>query len=384
PMTPELRSRLPRVGTTIFTVMSQLAAEHGAINLSQGFPDFAVPPRLVELVERHMRAGRNQYAPMAGVPALRQAIAAKVRELYAAEVDPETDITVTSGATEALFAAIHAVLGPGDEAILLEPAYDAYEPAVALAGGRAVRVPLRAPEYAVDWERVAAALSPRTRLIIINTPHNPSGAVLEPADMARLEALVEDSGVFVLADEVYEHIVFDGARHQSVLRYPRLARRAFAVFSFGKTYHATGWKVGYCVAPPELSAELRKIHQFLTFSTSTPMQHALADYLREAPEHHRQLAAFYQARRDLFCHLLEGSRLALAPARGTYFQLLDYSAVSDLDDVDFARQLTRQRGVAAIPISVFSHAPPDGRRLRFCFAKSDATLERAAGILRTL
>ncbi len=383
-MTPVIDSKLPRVGTTIFTVMSQLAADCNAINLSQGFPDFSAPPLLFELVDRHMRAGHNQYAPMAGVPELRAAIADKIRESYGIERDPATEITVTSGATEALFAAIGAVVGPGDEVIVFDPAFDSYEPAIELNGGTAVHVPMTPPGFTIDWDRVAEAVRPCTRMIIVNSPHNPTGSVLGARDMARLEALVRDRDVFVLSDEVYEHIVFDDIQHQSVLRYPSLAERAFTVFSFGKTFHVTGWKIGYCIAPPALTAEFRKVHQYLTFTTVTPMQHALADFLRQCPEYYRELPAFYQAKRDLFCRLLEGSRFHFSPSRGTYFQLVDYSAITDFSDVEYARRLTRQVKVASIPISVFSQEPPASHILRFCFAKDDATLERAGEILRTL
>ncbi len=383
-MTPTLETKLPKVGTTIFTVMSALAAEHGALNLSQGFPDFAVPEALIEAVERHLRAGHNQYAPMAGVPRLREAIAAKVRACYGAQVDPDNEITVTSGATEALTCAITALVRPGDEVIVFDPCYDSYEPAIELAGGRAVHLPLSLPGFAIDWERLAAAIGPRTRALILNTPHNPSGAVLGSEDMQRLAGLLRGTGVFVISDEVYEHIVFDGRSHASVLRLPELAARAFVVSSFGKTFHATGWKIGYCVAPAALSAELRKVHQYVTFSTVTPMQWALADFLEQHPGHWRELSGFYQAKRDRFCRLLEGSRWRFQPAAGTYFQLLDYSAIAAERDVALARRLTVEAGIAAIPVSVFSETPPDTRLLRFCFAKDDATLERAAEILRGL
>ncbi len=382
-MSPTITTKLPRVGTTIFTLMSQLAAECGALNLSQGFPDFAVHPDLIEAVAAHMRAGHNQYAPMAGVPALGQAIAAKVQALYGATVDPRTEVTVTSGATEALFCAITAVVRPGDEVIVLDPAYDAYEPVIELAGGRAVHLPLVAPDYHVDWERVADAIGPRTRMLILNSPHNPTGAVLDADDMAALAGILARSKMLVLSDEVYEHIVFDDRRHESLLRHSELAERSFVVSSFGKTFHATGWKIGYCVAPAALTAELRKVHQYVTFATSTPVQHALADFMSE-PARYLGLPAFYQAKRDRFCDLLAGSRFRLTPTRATYFQLLDYGAITDEADVDYARRLTRDAGVASIPISVFSARPGNERVLRFCFAKDDATLERAARILRGL
>jgi methionine aminotransferase len=357
PAPPAVDSKLPRVGTTIFTVMSQLAAEHGALNLSQGFPDFDGPPALLDAVAHHLRDGRNQYAPMMGVPPLRAAIAAKVTDLYGHRADEDAEITVTSGATEALFCAIHAVVRPGDEVIVFDPAYDSYEPAVELAGGRCVHLPLTAPDFRVDWDAVRDAITPRTRLIIVNSPHNPTGSVFTPADLDALEAVVADTGVFLLADEVYEHIVFDGAEHQSLLRRPALAERAFVVSSFGKTYHVTGWKIGYCVAPAPLTAEFRKVHQYVTFTSITPVQLALADFLAAHPEHHLDLPAFYQRKRDRFCEMLAGSRFAFTPAGGTYFQLLDYSAISDEDDVTLSRRLTIEHGIASVPVSVFSERP---------------------------
>ena len=376
-----LDSKLPRVGTTIFSVMSALAAEHGALNLSQGFPDFDGPEALRERVGHYLNHGRNQYAPMTGVPSLRAAIAAKVAALYGRVTDADAEVTVTSGGTEALFCAIHAVIRPGDEVIVFDPAYDSYEPAVELAGGRCVHLPLRAPDYRPDWNAVAAALTRRTRLIILNSPHNPTGAVLSPADLDQLEALVRERDILLLADEVYEHIVFDGAEHQSLLRRPALAERAFVVSSFGKTYHVTGWKIGYCVAPAALSAELRKVHQYVTFASMTPVQLALADFLEAHPEHHLALPAFYQHKRDRFCALLADSRFRITPAAGTYFQLLDYSAITDEHDVALARRLTVEHGIASIPVSVFYQTPPTDRVLRFCFAKDDATLARAAEVL---
>jgi len=379
-----IESKLPRVGTTIFTVMSRLAAECGAINLSQGFPDFDPPARLVDLVAAHMRAGRNQYAAMAGWPPLCEAIAGKVRDLYGRNLSVGDEVTVTSGGTEALFCAIQAVVRPGDEVILLEPAYDSYEPAVELAGGRVVRVPLRPPAFSVDWDRVADAISPRTRLVVVNSPHNPSGAVWSQADLDALARILRPTAARVLSDEVYEHMVFDGRGHASVLGHDELAARSFVVSSFGKTYHATGWKVGYCVAPPALTTEFRKVHQFVQFAVATPIQAGLADFLVECPAHHLELPAFYQAKRDHFCRLLSQTPLRFAPTAGTYFQLADYSAVSELPDVEFARWLTREIGVAAIPISVFStHALP-ARVVRFCFAKGEATLDAAGERLRRL
>jgi methionine transaminase len=384
PLTTPFESKLPRVGTTIFTVMSRLAAECGAINLSQGFPDFDPPARLVDLVAGHMRAGRNQYAPMAGWPALCEAIAGKARDLYGRTVSVADEVTVTSGGTEALFCAVQAVVRPGDEVIVLEPAYDSYEPAVQLAGGRAVRVPLDSGVFAVDWNRVASAVSPRTRLVIVNSPHNPTGAVWSWADLDALAGILRRTDALVLSDEVYEHMVFDGRPHASVLGHDELAARSFVVSSFGKTYHATGWKVGYCIAPPVLTAEFRKVHQFVQFAVATPIQAGLADFLAECPAHHLELPAFYQAKRDHFCRLLAGTQLRFTPSAGTYFQLADYSAVSDLPDVEFACWLTREIGVAAIPVSVFSTHSAPARVVRFCFAKSAATLDAAGDRLRRL
>lgn len=380
-------TKLPRVGTTIFTVMSQLAAEHAAVNLGQGFPDFDAPPFLVDAIARAMREGHNQYAPMTGIGALREAIAGKIAALYGANVDAGTDITVTSGATEAIFCAIHALVRAGDEVIVLDPCYDSYEPAIDLAGARAVHVPLTAPDFHVDWQRVSDAITPRTRLLIVNTPHNPTGAVFSAADLDAMANVLRDTDVLVLSDEVYEHIVFDGAQHQSVLRHPELAARSVVVSSFGKTYHCTGWKLGYCVAPAALSAEFRKVHQYVTFCTFNPAQHALAAMMREHPEHHLELPAFYQQKRDRFRDLLADTRFTLPPVAGAFFQLADYSAlvpqIGDMDDMAFCRWLTIEKGVAAIPLSPFYETPPSGQRLiRFCFAKADATQVTAAERLR--
>ncbi|KAF1693718.1 pyridoxal phosphate-dependent aminotransferase [Pseudoxanthomonas koreensis] len=379
------QTKLPKVGTTIFTVMSQLAAEHGAVNLGQGFPDFPVPQRLVDELDAAMRAGHNQYAPMTGVPALRQAIAGKALRCYGAIVDPDTEITVTSGATEAIFNAIHAVVRPGEEVIVLDPAYDCYEPAIDLAGARAVHVPLDPATFAVDWERVRAAVTPKTRMIMVNSPHNPSGAMFSADDMRALAGLLHGTGIWLLSDEVYEHIVFDGARHESALRWPELRERAFVVSSFGKTYHCTGWKVGYAIAPPALTAEFRKVHQYNVFCTFAPAQHAFAAMIRDEPQHDEQLGAFYQTKRDRFREQLLGTRLQPLPVPGGYFQLVDYSAVSDLPDFEFARWLTVEEGVAAIPLSPFYESPPPGQRLaRLCFAKNQATLDAAIERLRQL
>jgi methionine aminotransferase len=378
---PIPRGKLPDVGTTIFTVMSALAAETGAINLSQGFPDFPPPAALLDEVTAALRSGLNQYAPMAGLPALRSAIAAKTLACYGQAADPDLGITVTSGATEALFSAIMALVETGDEVICLDPAYDSYDPAVRLAGGRAVHVPLCAPDFHIDWERVAAAITPRTRLLILNTPHNPTGAVCSADDLTELARLANHHDLLVLGDEVYEHIIFNGRRHESLLRYPALAARSLVVSSFGKTFHATGWKVGYCVGPADLMAAFRRVHQFVQFCVVTPIQQALARFLIAHPEHAAGLPAFYAAKRDQFCTGLASSRFRLTPSAGTYFQLLDYSAISDEADVAFACRLTREHGVAAIPVSVFCTADPPRQLLRFCFAKDGATLDRATEIL---
>ncbi len=378
-------TKLPKVGTTIFTVMSQLAAEHKAVNLGQGFPDFPVPERLVEALDRAMRDGHNQYAPMTGIPALRQAIAEKTARVYGHRPDADAEVTVTSGATEAIFDAIHAVVRAGEEVIVLDPCYDCYEPAIALAGAKAVHVPLDAVTFAPDWQRVREAITPRTRMLMINSPHNPSGAMLTADDMATVASLLRDTGIFLLSDEVYEHIVFDGARHESALRYPELRERAFVISSFGKTYHCTGWKVGYCIAPPALTAEFRKVHQYNVFCTFAPAQHAFAAMIEHEPEHYETLGAFYQAKRDHFRAQLLTTGLKPLTVPGGYFQLVDYSAVSDLDDLAFCRWLTIEKGVAAIPLSPFYETPPAGQRLaRLCFAKNPATLDAAIERLQTL
>jgi methionine transaminase len=379
--TSMLRSRLPSVGTTIFTVMSKLAADLGAINLSQGYPDFDCDPALVEAVARYMRAGLNQYPPMQGVPALRQAIAGKYAHFYGRRYDPDTEVTVTSGATEAIFDAVAAVVHPGDEVIVLEPCYDSYVPAIELNGGVPVVVSMRLPHYQVDWDEVSAAITPRTRLLMINSPHNPTGAIVTAADIDALTTIVRRSGLFIVSDEVYEHIIFDGARHESMARHPELAARSFIVGSFGKTYHVTGWKIGYAVAPAALTAEFRKVHQYVTFTTITPVQHAIAEFL-SARTGLDELPAFYQQKRDRFLALMEGSRFKPLPCRGSYFQLMDYSAISDEPDADFAIRMTKEHGVASIPTSPMllrSRAP---QVVRFCFAKKDETLEQAAERLR--
>ena len=382
---PAPESKLPKVGTTIFSVMSQLAAEHGAVNLGQGFPDFPVPPRLVDALARAMRAGHNQYAMMTGIPALRQAIADKTERVYGWKPDADSEITVTSGATEAIFDAIHAVVRAGEEVVVLDPCYDCYEPAIDLAGAKAVHVALDPVTFAPDWNAVRAAIGPRTRMLMINSPHNPSGAMLSDADMREVAAILRGTDIVLLSDEVYEHIVFDGARHESALRYPELRERAFVISSFGKTYHCTGWKVGYCIAPPALSAEFRKVHQYNVFCTFNPAQHAFAEMIREEPGHYEELGAFYEAKRDRFREQLLTTRLKPLPVPGGYFQLVDYSAVSDLDDIAFCRWLTVEKGVTAIPLSPFYETPPPGQRLaRLCFAKNEATLDAAIERLRKL
>lgn len=382
--TPTLASKLPDVGTTIFTVMSELARAEGALNLSQGFPDFDGPEALLDRVSHYLHGGHNQYAPMMGVPALRAAIADKVADLYGARVDADREVTVTSGATEALFCAIAAVVNPGDEVIVFDPAYDSYEPVVRLQGGRTLRVAMHPPAYRVDWDRVRDLVSERTRLIITNTPHNPTGTVWGTDDVAALADIVADRDLYLLADEVYEHIIFDGRAHESLTRYPELFSRSFVVSSFGKTYHTTGWKIGYCVAPAPLTQEFRRIHQYVTFTSNTPVQLALADFLTEHPEHHRSLGAFYQGKRDTFCALLADSPFSITPSAGTYFQLLDYSAWSNERDTELAVRLTKEAKLASIPVSPFYLDDPGHRVLRFCFAKDDATLVRAAEILCSL
>jgi methionine aminotransferase len=377
---PQLTTRLPKVGTTIFTVMSALAQEHGAVNLGQGFPDFDCDPRLLDAVNAALRAGHNQYPPMAGVPSLREAIATKIQALYGRAYDPGSEITVTAGATQAILTALLAVVHPGDEVIVLEPCYDSYEPNIELAGGKAVFVPLgrsgKAGDFRPDFARIAAAITPRTRALILNTPHNPSATVWTAEDMRALDELLRPTNIVVISDEVYEHMVFDGEGHESMARHPGLAARSFIVSSFGKTYHVTGWKVGYVAAPAALMTEFRKVHQFNVFTVNTPMQHALAAYMAD-PAPYLELPSFYQRKRDLFRSGLSGTRFRLLPSQGSYFQCVDYSAVSDLGEVDFCRWLTTQVGVAAIPLSVFYSDGTDRRLARFCFAKRDETLHQA-------
>lgn len=376
PFTPE--SKLPALGTTIFTQMSALAQQYNAINLSQGFPDFDGPQYLQQRLAHHVSQGENQYAPMTGVAPLREAIAKKTAGLYGYAPDVNTEITVTAGATEALYAAITALVRPGDEVICFDPSYDSYAPAVTLAGGVMKRIALQPPGFRPDWQAFAALLSPKTRLVILNTPHNPSATVWQQSDFAQLWQAIRQQEIYVLSDEVYEHICFDENGHASVLAHPELRARAIAVSSFGKTFHMTGWKVGYCVAPTAISAEVRKVHQYLTFSVNTPAQLAIADMLEVEPQHYRELPDFYRARRDRFVKALSGSRFELLPCEGTYFLLADYSAISDLDDVAFCQWLTKEVGVAAIPLSVFCADAFPHKLIRLCFAKQEATLDAAA------
>jgi methionine transaminase len=376
PATPLLNSRLPNVGTTIFSVMSALAAQKGAVNLGQGFPDFNCDPAIVDAVTEAMRSGHNQYPPMAGVPALRTAITSKIEALYGYRYDAEHEITVTAGATQALLTTVLAVVHPGDEVIVIEPVYDSYVPSIELAGGVPVLVAMDAPDYALPFERIAAAITPKTRLIMLNTPHNPTGTIWREADMHKLEEILRGTDVLICADEVYEHMVFDGVRHESIARYPDLARRSFVISSFGKTYHVTGWKVGYVAAPRALTAEFRKVHQFNVFTVNTPMQYGLAAYMAN-PAPYLELAAFYQQKRDYFRAGLADTRFKLLPCTGTYFQCVDYSAISDLPEADFAQWLTAEIGVAAIPVSAFYQAGRESGVVRFCFAKREETLALA-------
>jgi methionine transaminase len=374
----QIQSKLPHIGTTIFTVMSKLAADVGALNLSQGFPNFECSPQLKDLVNHYVQKGFNQYAPMSGIQPLREIIAQKTAKTHGVQYHPDTEVTVVSGATEALYAAIAAVVNQGDEVILLEPCYDSYAPAIELNGGVPIYVTL-VPEnnYQVDWQVVSTKISDKTRLIILNTPHNPTGTILTSDDLEQLAQIVKDTDIFLIGDEVYEHIIFDGQQHCSLMRHPVLQERSFICGSFGKTFHTTGWKIGYCLAPKDLSTELRKVHQWLTFSTVTPIQYALADFLKE-PENYLSIPAFYQQKRDRFLQLIAGSRFEYTPAQGSYFQTVSYKNISDENDYDLAIRLTHEIGVAAIPVSVFYRHQNDYKRLRFCFAKDDHTLETAA------
>ena len=377
-----ISSKLPDVGTTIFSVMSKMAEDHGAINLSQGYPDFSVPEALLERLNHYAESGYNQYPPMHGISYLREQITQKVAACYHAIYDSETEVTVVSGATEGLFVAIQSVVRPNDEIIVFDPAYDAYDPAIRLAGGKAVHLQLAAPSFEIDWQKVADAITPRTRAIIINSPHNPTGAVITSDDLKQLERLIESTPIYIISDEVYEHMTFDGRAHQSLSRHSALRERAFVISSFGKTYHATGWKVGYCLAPEALSLEFRKIHQFVTFTTHTPSQWAIADFLENYPEHHEKLSAFYEKKRDLFIDAIADLEFSLSPSGGTYFQLAGYDELSKEPDQSFVNALTKEAGVAAIPVSVFYESPPEQNFIRFCFAKEDKTLLQAAEKLR--
>jgi methionine aminotransferase len=371
-------SKLPEVGTTIFSIMSSMAAQYDAINLSQGYPDFDVPSELAERLNHYTVSGYNQYPPMHGVAYLREQIARKVNELYAVSANVDSEITITSGATEALFVAIQTLVGNGDEVIVFDPAFDSYDPAIRLAGGKTIHIPLSGNSFSIDWERVRESITPRTKAIIINSPHNPTGSVISRIDLDQLAELASNNDLVVISDEVYEHMVFDGQQHNTVAAHPGLRDRSFVISSFGKTYHATGWKVGYCIAAPALTIEFRKIHQFVTFTTHTPTQWAIADYMDHHPEHHRGLPAFYQEKRDLFSQALKEIGFGLVPSHGTYFQVVTYDALSDLPDIEFVKVLTQKVGVAAIPVSVFCDAPAELSLVRFCFAKKNDTLLEAA------
>ncbi len=378
-----IKSKLPKVGTTIFTVMSQLANENKAINLSQGFPDFESSSELIELVNNAMKKGLNQYAPMPGILLLREEIAKKTQKLYGTIYHPESEITITSGATQAIYTAIAAIVTEGDEVIIFTPAYDCYEPAIELNGGKTVFVQMRAPDYKVNWEDVKKLITQRTKMIIINTPHNPTGTVLEEEDMLALEKIVSDTDIVLISDEVYEHIIFDGKQHQSVSKFSGLAERSFIISSFGKTFHNTGWKMGYCVAPNNLMVEFRKAHQFIVFSANTPIQYGLAQYLQHE-KNYLELNSFYQEKRDLFTSLVKDSKFEILPSSGTYFQLLSYKGITSMADIDYAIELTKKHKIASIPVSVFYHQKVDEKVLRFCVAKKEDTLQKAAEILNNV
>lgn len=381
-MQPIIQSKLPNVGTTIFTVMSVLANEHKAINLGQGFPDYPMNSALTDLVNAAMKKGQNQYVHMNGLPLLRERLAEKINSLYAAQVDPETDITVTPGGTYAIYTALTAVLQPGDEVIVFEPAYDSYIPNIEINGGVPVLIPMTYPQnpgdsYRIDWNKVKERITPKTRLIMLNTPHNPTGSVLDESDIAALRSIVKDSGIFILSDEVYEHLIFDGKKHESILRYPDLLERSFVCFSFGKVYHCTGWKMGYCVSPASLMKEFRKVHQFNCFTCNSPVQFALAEFLQQK-EQYLELGSFLQQKRDRFGELMCQTKFRALPSYGSYFQLYSYSGISDENEKDFAIRLTKEYGVATIPTSAFYKNGEDNRVLRFCFSKEESTLEAAA------
>jgi methionine aminotransferase len=379
----KVQSRLPDVGTSIFTVMSKMALDYGAINLSQGFPDFMIDEKIISLVHKYMLEGHNQYAPMPGTPALRNSIAEVILKTYGRQVDPDTQITITSGATESTYSVIAALIAPGDEVIIFDPSYDSYNPAVRLNGGVPIHINLNPGDFSIDWPTVRSKINKRTRMIIINTPHNPSGAVLHEHDLEELEKIALEHGLLVLSDEVYERLIYDGLTHQSILRYPGLAEQSLAVFSFGKTFHATGWKVGYVVASPTLTKEILKAHQFVVFSVNTPVQLALAEYL-QTPKHYLELGNFYQKKRDFFLDQMKGSSFEPLPSYGSYFQLMSYKQISNKPDVEMANDLLKKSKVASIPVSVFYKDGTDNRLLRFCFAKKEQTLERACTILRAL
>jgi methionine transaminase len=379
----EIKSRLPEVGTSIFTVMSKMALDHGAINLSQGFPDFALDEKIIHLVHRYMLEGNNQYAPMPGVPSLRQIISEVVLNSYGHKTDPENEITITSGATEGIYATITAFIQPGDEVIIFDPSYDSYDPTIRLNGGTPVQINLRFPDFSIDWNQVESKITSKTKMIIVNTPHNPSGAVLKQEDLLQLEQLAIKHNLIVLSDEVYERLTYDGIRHRSVLSLPALASRSVAVFSFGKTFHATGWKAGYTVSPPYFNREIRKTHQFIVFAVNTPVQMALAEYMK-TPEHYLNLGKFYQQKRDFFLEQIKGSSFEPLACHGSYFQVVSYKNISDKGDSEMAEDLTKKHKVAAIPVSVFYKDKTDNRLLRFCFAKKEETLAKAGEILRKI
>ncbi|HMW09793.1 MAG: methionine aminotransferase [Bacteroidetes bacterium] len=372
-----IKSKLPKTGNSIFSVMSALANECNAINLSQGFPDFAISPELISLVTKYMKKGMNQYAPMPGIMPLREEIAAKIEARFSAKYNPETEITITAGGTQAIYTAIASVVREGDEVIIFDPAYDSYAPAVVLAGGEPVHAELKMPDFHIDWNEVKKLMNQRTRMIMINTPHNPTGAILSVKDFQMLEKITAKTDIFVLSDEVYEHVIFDGYEHQSVARFPKLAERSFIVYSFGKTFHTTGWKMGYCLAPAKLSAEFRKAHQFMVFSANTPIQYAYAEFMKDA-KNYSGIEKFYQEKRDYFLKLIQGTAFKPLACSGSYFQLLDYSKLSREKDMDYAVKLTKDYGVASIPVSAFYRNGTDHKLLRFCFAKSEETLEKAA------
>jgi methionine transaminase len=378
-----IRSKLPNINTSIFTVMTELANQHNAINLSQGFPDFNPPEALIGLIEKHMRSGHNQYAPMQGLMSLREKIALKTQDLYGFTYDPESEITITAGATEAIYSSISAFVQEDDEVIVIEPAYDSYAPIIKINGGNPIYVAVKLPEYKVDWDEVNKMVNARTRMIIINSPHNPTGSIITPEGMEKLNKLVSGTKIIVLSDEVYEHLVYDGHSHESVIKYPNLRERAIVISSFGKTYNATGWKIGYCMANKNIMKEIRKIHQFDVFAVNTPIQHAISDFI-DRKDAYLELHKFYQGKRDEFLKLIEGSKFTCTPSQGTYFQLLNYKEISDEKDTVFANRLIEEFGIASVPVSAFYHDAIDSKVLRFCFAKSTETLQKAAEILHRI